>query len=85
MKTLGIFLKVRSKEAVVFDGPVKSITSFNDKGEFDVLPQHANFISLIKRFLSFRDFNGTKREIRINNAIMRVEGQRVEVFVGIRK
>ena len=46
MKPQGLYLRVRNREQLVFDGPVKSVTSFNEKGEFDVLPQHAREIRL---------------------------------------
>jgi len=35
-----------SKE-VFFEGEAESVSSENQLGKFDVLPQHANFISLI--------------------------------------
>ncbi|OGM03989.1 hypothetical protein A3E15_03480 [Candidatus Woesebacteria bacterium RIFCSPHIGHO2_12_FULL_42_9] len=85
MKPQGLYLRVRNREQLVFDGPVKSVTSFNEKGEFDVLPQHANFISLVRRFLAFRDTANQKREIRLDSAIMRVIRGYVDVYLGIKK
>jgi len=85
MKNQGLYLNVRTREELIYDGPVKSISSFNDKGVFDVLPQHANFISLIKKFLAFRDQGGQKREIRLNSAIMRVYQGKVNVFLGVKR
>lgn len=85
MKDQALYLKVRNREILIFDGPVKSVTSFNDKGVFDVLPQHTNFISLVGRFLSFRDFAGEKREIKLDSAIMRVYSNKIEVFLGIKR
>ena len=85
MKPQGLYLRVRNREQLVFDGPVKSVTSFNEKGEFDVLPQHANFISLVRRFLAFRDTANQKREIRLDSAIMRVIRGYVDVYLGINK
>lgn len=85
MTPQGLYLTVRNRERVVFEGPINSVTSFNDKGVFDVLPQHTNFISLIRRFLSFRDTVGEKREIRLDSGIMRVLGTKVDVFLGIKR
>lgn len=44
------FLKVRilSPRQVIFEGEALSVSSKNTVGEFDILPFHANFISLIE-------------------------------------
>ncbi|KKQ24839.1 MAG: hypothetical protein US62_C0013G0011 [Candidatus Woesebacteria bacterium GW2011_GWA1_37_8] len=67
----------------MYQGQVASITSFNKKGKFDVLPQHANFISLIQRSLVIRDNKGEVSEIKVSNGLMRVKEDRVEVYIGI--
>ena len=59
------------------------VSSYNKKGKFDVLPQHANFISLIQKSLVIRDNRGQTREINVNNGLMRVKKDIVEVYIGI--
>ncbi len=77
-------LKVVSREGSVFEGEVSSITSYNEKGKFDVLAQHANFISLIKKGLSVRETEtGEEREISFDDALIRVKENFVEVYLGI--
>jgi hypothetical protein len=87
-------LKVASREGIVFEGDVDSITSFNEKGKFDVLASHANFISLIKNGLTVREVGGTEgkdtagkkvigKEIGFDNALIRVRENNVEVYLGI--
>jgi F0F1-type ATP synthase epsilon subunit len=76
-------LLVRSRDGVVFRGDVDSITSFNETGEFDVLPEHANFISLIQKQIVIRDLKGEVRRIEISNALMRVRENFVEVYLGV--
>lgn len=76
-------LLVKSREGIVFNGEVISLTSFNTKGRFDVLPQHANFISLIKNKLIIRDTQTNIKELPISNGLMRVKGDNVEVYLGI--
>jgi len=76
-------LLVRSREGVVFKGDVDSITSFNDAGEFDVLAEHANFISLIQKGLIIRDIEGNIRKIDLSNALVRVRENFVEVYLGV--
>jgi F0F1-type ATP synthase epsilon subunit len=84
MDSVQFHLKVASREGTVFDGDVESITSFNDKGKFDVLASHANFISLIKDNLTIRKV-GEKvdNQIKFENALLRVRENFVEVYLGI--
>lgn len=49
-KPEGNILQVRvlSPKKMIFLGQAESVTSTNSAGKFDILPQHANFITLIK-------------------------------------
>ncbi len=76
-------LKVHSRQGLVFEGDVDSITSFNETGKFDILAQHANFISLIKKSLTIRDSTGKLREIKVDNALLRMKENQVEVYLGV--
>lgn len=76
-------LLVRSREGVVFEGEVESISSFNEEGKFDVLAQHTNFISLIQKGLIIREPGKETREIKVNNALLKVKDNNVEVYVGV--
>ena len=79
-----LFLKVRTRENVLFDGEVDSLTSVNEAGRFDVLKKHANFISLIKDYIVIRDLKGDKREIKIGKGIMKILDNKVSVYLGIK-
>ena len=76
-------LLVRSREGIVYRGDVDSITSYNDEGEFDVLAEHANFISLVQKRLVIRDLQGQIRNINVSSALMRVRENFVEVYLGV--
>jgi len=43
-------LKVRilSPQKLIFQGEAISVSSTNSQGKFDILPQHANFITMVK-------------------------------------
>ena len=79
-----ILLKIRNRENIIFDGLVSSISSVNDTGKFDILPEHANFISLIKDVITIRDVGGKTREIKIGSGILRVLNNRASIYLGIR-
>ncbi len=76
-------LIVKSRDKTLFDGEVKSITSYNDKGVFDILPLHSNFISLINQKVVIETPDGLKQEIFVDNAILRAVENTVQVFLGI--
>lgn len=76
-------LKVLSREGPVYDDQVVSISSYNEVGTFDVLAQHANFISLINTGLIIQDKYGKGKEIKFDNALLKVRENTVEVYVGI--
>lgn len=76
-------LLIKSREGVLFDGKVKSVTSYNEKGIFDILSEHANFISLIEKKLTVVDLEDRKKEIDFDKALVRVRDNNVEVYLGV--
>ncbi|OGV90332.1 hypothetical protein A2783_04190 [Microgenomates group bacterium RIFCSPHIGHO2_01_FULL_45_11] len=74
---------VKNKDQTLYQGKVISLSSVNDKGQFDVLPEHSNFISLIKDKLVIREPGKVPQEIKLNQAIMRVLSGKVEIYIGI--
>jgi len=85
MPNLSLHLTVHSRESVIFDGKIVSLTSYNDKGKFDITLNHANFISLVQKSLIIELDGGGKREIRIDNGILRVVDNKINVYLGIRQ
>lgn len=78
-----IKLTVRNREKMVFEEEVKAISSINKRGVFDILPDHANFISLIKEYLVVHKADGAKHEIKIDNGILRVHENEIKIYIGL--
>ncbi|KKQ97637.1 MAG: ATP synthase epsilon chain [Candidatus Woesebacteria bacterium GW2011_GWB1_39_12] len=77
-------LKVVSREGVIYEEDVDSITSYNEVGKFDVLASHANFISLISKGLIIRqEPRNPLKKIDFDHALLRVRENNVEVFIGV--
>ncbi len=74
---------VRTREKVLFDGMARSVTSFNLRGRFDILPFHTNFITLISRYVIISTETGEARQFDIDKGILYVMSNRVSVYVGI--
>ena len=74
---------IRNKDKVIFSGQVYAITTINDKGPFDVLAEHENFISLIKDKVTIRNTPKEKTEIKIRDGILRVYRDKVYIYVNV--
>src|ERR1700733_2667690 len=78
-----IHLTVRNRTMILFNDDVKSVTSRNDTGVFDILPEHSNFISLISTPLIIGRLDGQKREIAFGNGIIKVKDNAVHCYVDL--
>lgn len=76
-----ILLKIQTKEGVSFNDSVKAVTSFNEKGIFDVLPEHENFISVIKDKIIIHTKDGGIKEMKIDNGVLKVYGNEAHIFL----
>lgn len=75
---------VRNKDNVLYKGQAYAVTSINDRGTFDILPRHENFIALIKEKVTIHPDEKTKQEILIENGIIRVFKDNVNIYVNFR-
>lgn len=80
-----IHVLVRDRNHTLYDGEASGLTSKNSKGIFDILLNHANFISLINETLYIHNLNGADTLIPMNNALVKVKENNVEVYVGVKR
>ena len=78
-----IHVIVRNRRKILFNGDVKAITSRNDSGLFDILPEHANFISVIKEKIILHQSDGEKYEIELANGIVKVKDSAVHCYIDL--
>jgi len=78
-----IRVTVRNRTQILFDDYVKSLSSKNDTGVFDILPEHSNFISLISSPLILRKIDGHKQEITFNNGLIKVKDNAIHCYVDL--
>ena len=76
-------LFVRSRTKNYFQGKVKSISSVNQTGEFDILPLHANFITLATKYLIMDKSLPTEKKIEFDSAVVSVIEGKIDVYVGV--
>lgn len=80
-----LFLKIITRQGILFNSEISSLSSKNDQGSFDVLRDHAQFISIIKDKITVRMPDGKVQEIPVDNGVMRVKADVVQVFLGIKQ
>ena len=78
-------LMVRNRQGIVLDEQILALSSGNKIGKFDVLLNHANFISIVNQTLVIKGVNGESRQLQIDNGILKVRENRVEVYIGVKK
>lgn len=76
-------LVVKNKEGVVLEGEYKAVSCFNEKGIFDVLPLHENFISIIKNKIIIHERNGSLNEVNIDKGVLKVTDNKVDIYLGL--
>lgn len=74
---------VRDSQDIIFDGEVDRISSFNEVGRFDVFPMHANFISILHQELTLFKKHEKVKELKIEQAVIKVKQDIVHIFLGI--
>lgn len=73
---------IRDPNRILFEGAAVAVSSYNSSGIFDVLPMHANFISLISKKITIVKPDQTLVELSVTSAVLKVENNTVQVYIG---
>lgn len=65
-----------------FQGKAEAVSSKNHLGDFDILPDHINFITLISKTLTLH-FPQKKETYKFERGVLEVSDNIVKVFLGI--
>ena len=72
---------VSTPDEQIWEGKAKSVSSENSAGPFDILPQHANFVTIIKgKPIVVRTQDGTEKTFTYKNAVMTVAEDKVSIY-----
>lgn len=80
---LPLQVALRSKEKLLYKGIATSVSSESERGQFDILPGHANFISLVHSYVIIDRSLSTEQSFQMEKGIMYVASNNIEVYVGI--
>ena len=80
-----INLRILSPLEDIFSGEVRSISSVNSAGPFDILPQHANFITITNQDkpIILNLPNGEKKEFKFSPAVIHCHNDKVEIYTDL--
>ncbi len=78
-----IYVIIRNREKIILQERCRALTSTNEKGLFDVLPQHISFISVINEYIILHKIDGTEEKVKINQGIMEVKNNVAYVFLDV--
>jgi F0F1-type ATP synthase epsilon subunit len=76
-------VEVISPTGTVFKGGVEALSSSNEVGRFDLLPYHANFITIIKDSLVIRPSRGPTQTLPVTRGVLYCYNNNVTVYLGI--
>jgi F0F1-type ATP synthase epsilon subunit len=81
-----IDVTIRKRYQLVFSGKCLAITGQNDIGTFDILANHANFVTIVKEKLIVRFDKNPKNDMTLlifEGGLLRAKENIVEVYIGI--
>src|SRR4051812_43538898 len=77
------YVKIQTPEAVIWEGAAEAVTSRNSAGLFDILPEHANFITLIDHQpIEVVTLQGSK-EFTFQKAVLALQNNRVSIYADV--
>lgn len=76
---------IRNRDGIVFQAEAKTLSTKNKIGKFDILKNHANFISIINDTLLIQTSTGEKKEFPVESGILKVKENIVDIYLGVGK
>lgn len=76
-------IKILSPEEILFEGKAHFITCINKEGEFDLLPYHSNFISLIYKRIRVYPIEEEQKDIEIGYALLKCYKNTVIILTNV--
>lgn len=85
-KNESIHVKILSPSQVIFEGDLKSVSSINSTGPFDILPEHANFITIVENQpIVLRDQAGRSQTFNFPLSVLYTTNNNVHIYTKIQE
>ena len=77
-----LHVRITAPKEVIFEGDIKSLSSVNSAGAFDILPEHSKFVTLVeKKPILLRFPDKTERKFEFDLAIIHVHEEQIDIYV----
>jgi F0F1-type ATP synthase epsilon subunit len=76
-------ITIKDKNSTTVEEDITAVTSLNEKGPFDILGLHENFITVIKGKITLHKKDGTKKEINLERGVIKNLQNEVSIYLGI--
>lgn len=78
-----LLVTVSSPEKIVWEGEAQAVTSTNSQGTFDILPEHANFVTVIENKPITIHRADEEKSFTFETAVIYVRSNVVTVYVNM--
>lgn len=76
-------VKVNSPDQIIWEGRASAVSSINAKGPFDILPLHANFITIVENKPIKIKTKEKILEYKFTRAVIHISKNQVRIFANI--
>ena len=78
---------IRTRDGLLFEDDARAVSTGNEQGPLDILPEHENFISIITLPVQITLMNHEKKEFPLDgtSGMMRVYENTVSIYLGVLK
>jgi len=76
-------VRINSPEKFIWEGEAVSVSSVNNNGPFDILPLHANFITIIRNTPIRVNTGQEVKDFTFPNAIIYAHANAVSIYTNI--
>ncbi len=77
-----IAVTIMSPESVVWKGDALSLSSTNSEGNFDIIPDHARFMTLVEDVpIIVREIGGEDTSFKFDNAVLFFQDNSAKIYV----
>ena len=83
MSNLKLNVSVKDSERILWEGEADSVSSVNSQGPFDILPLHANFISVIENKPIVIRIGKDKKDYSFPFSVVYAHSNKVQIFTNL--
>ena len=80
---MNLQISILSPDKAVYLGWAEAVTCKNEKGEFDILPLHSNFISLIDDYITIHLQGGKTLRMNIGRGLLKAIENKIMILLNI--